>query len=144
RRHTRSYGDWSSDVCSSDLTRQLGRPPFAHDLACAQDGDAVGELLGFVEVVRREQDRFAERAQVADRLPGGAARAGVEARRRLVEEDQLRIADERKREVESALLSARQRAHAGTGLLGEADELHALVDVARPLVVAAEGAHAFP
>src|SRR5207248_102258 len=26
RRHTRSYGDWSSDVCSSDLSPQ--RPPF--------------------------------------------------------------------------------------------------------------------
>src|SRR5437867_4778751 len=23
RRHTRSYGDWSSDVCSSDLSRSL-------------------------------------------------------------------------------------------------------------------------
>src|SRR5207248_7804759 len=23
RRHTRSYGDWSSDVCSSDLSRRL-------------------------------------------------------------------------------------------------------------------------
>src|SRR5207248_3822111 len=25
RRHTRSYGDWSSDVCSSDLTETSGR-----------------------------------------------------------------------------------------------------------------------
>src|SRR5207248_6033261 len=25
RRHTRSYGDWSSDVCSSDLLQLLGR-----------------------------------------------------------------------------------------------------------------------
>src|SRR5207248_5519131 len=25
RRHTRSYGDWSSDVCSSDLGRQAER-----------------------------------------------------------------------------------------------------------------------
>src|SRR6266705_4978382 len=24
RRHTRSYGDWSSDVCSSDLPMSLG------------------------------------------------------------------------------------------------------------------------
>src|SRR5207248_8396509 len=24
RRHTRSYGDWSSDVCSSDLERRRG------------------------------------------------------------------------------------------------------------------------
>src|SRR5437867_8059313 len=26
RRHTRSYGDWSSDVCSSDLRRTAGLP----------------------------------------------------------------------------------------------------------------------
>src|SRR5260221_10071201 len=26
RRHTRSLCDWSSDVCSSDLTRQVGEP----------------------------------------------------------------------------------------------------------------------
>src|SRR5207248_7117860 len=26
RRHTRSYGDWSSDVCSSDLYPQKGAP----------------------------------------------------------------------------------------------------------------------
>src|SRR5207248_7794791 len=25
RRHTRSYGDWSSDVCSSDLSTSAGR-----------------------------------------------------------------------------------------------------------------------
>src|SRR5437867_5262321 len=25
RRHTRSYGDWSSDVCSSDLRREMTR-----------------------------------------------------------------------------------------------------------------------
>src|SRR5207248_8256813 len=25
RRHTRSYGDWSSDVCSSDLLHRAGR-----------------------------------------------------------------------------------------------------------------------
>src|SRR6266705_6470081 len=26
RRHTRSYGDWSSDVCSSDLLKRAGVP----------------------------------------------------------------------------------------------------------------------
>src|SRR5437867_9584186 len=29
RRHTRSYGDWSSDVCSSDLESTSGRRPAA-------------------------------------------------------------------------------------------------------------------
>src|SRR5207248_7118392 len=38
RRHTRSYGDWSSDVCSSDL----GDPGDLHDTVAFQivDGDA--------------------------------------------------------------------------------------------------------
>src|SRR5207248_11497992 len=31
RRHTRSYGDWSSDVCSSDLDVHGGRPESAED-----------------------------------------------------------------------------------------------------------------
>src|SRR5207248_6188481 len=26
RRHTRSYGDWSSDVCSSDLQHEITKP----------------------------------------------------------------------------------------------------------------------
>ena len=112
--------------------------PDPHDPAFAEHRDAVGELLGLVEVVRGQQDRRAERAQVADRLPGGAARAGVEAGRRLVEEDQLGVADEREPEVEPALLPARERAAAGAGLLGQADDLDDLVHVARALVVAAE------
>src|SRR5207248_9736098 len=36
RRHTRSYGDWSSDVCSSDLARLL------YTVACANDGSESG------------------------------------------------------------------------------------------------------
>src|SRR5574340_24582 len=31
RRHTRSFGDWSSDVCSSDLRRQPTRLPHPWD-----------------------------------------------------------------------------------------------------------------
>src|SRR5207248_5436586 len=35
RRHTRSYGDWSSDVCSSDLLR-VGREGKGRDSCCHQ------------------------------------------------------------------------------------------------------------
>src|SRR3989454_7399171 len=31
RRHTRLQGDWSSDVCSSDLARRVGSPWVEHD-----------------------------------------------------------------------------------------------------------------
>ena len=56
-----------------------------------------------------EEDGLAERPQRADELPRGAPRRGVEAGGRLVEEDELGIADERHAEVETALLPAGQR-----------------------------------
>src|SRR5207248_7088469 len=49
RRHTRSYGDWSSDVCSSDLHVKFGEAHFEireveevmARLAAARPGDGV-------------------------------------------------------------------------------------------------------
>ena len=100
-------------------------------MTLAHDGDAVGELLGLVEVVRREEHGLAERAEGADHLPRRAPRRGVEARRRLVEEDELGIADERDAEVEPPLLAARERLDPRARLLLEPDERDDLVDVAR-------------
>ena len=117
---------------------QLGRRADADDPAFAEHGDPVGELLGLVEVVRGQEDRRAERAEVADRLPGGAPRAGIEPGRRLVEEHELGVADEREPEVEPALLAARERPAAGVRLLGQPDDLDDLGRVARARVVAAE------
>src|SRR5207248_9754144 len=48
RRHTRSYGDWSSDVCSSDL------PPGGVGVEPAGDVDRL-ELAGGDAAVRRAQ-----------------------------------------------------------------------------------------
>ena len=77
-------------------------------------------------------------AQRADRAPRPSAARRVEAGRRLVEEDELGVADERDAEVEPALLAARERLHPRVALLVQADEVDHLVDVARPLVVAGE------
>src|SRR5207248_8200363 len=38
RRHTSSYGDWSSDVCSSDLARALAESPRLGKLAALRLG----------------------------------------------------------------------------------------------------------
>ena len=43
---------------------------FRDDPARGDDSDPVGEPLGLVHVVRGEEDRRAERAEVADRVPG--------------------------------------------------------------------------
>src|SRR5262249_11306831 len=78
------------------------------------------------------------------RLPRRPPGAGIEPRRRLVEEDELRIPDERKPEVEPPLLPARKGADADIGLLREPDDLDDLIHVARPLVVPGQGAQRLP
>src|SRR5207302_3243364 len=50
RRHTRFSRDWSSDVCSSDLTRRLwaGRPGTDTCLACARFRRMVDQVFWLV------------------------------------------------------------------------------------------------
>src|SRR5437867_6947846 len=60
RRHTRSYGHWSSDVCSSDLV-----PPalaLEDQLAVEEDGTlvVVGDLLGQFHAARDRLGAHAE------------------------------------------------------------------------------------
>src|SRR5205085_8864237 len=68
RRHTRFDCDWSSDVCSSDL-----------------DADAIRHLLGFLDVVRGEDDGDAGAAQAAYDLPHVLAQLDVDTGGGLVE-----------------------------------------------------------
>src|SRR5207248_7119192 len=49
RRHTRSYGDWSSDVCSSDLARAHREPIGDHGLK----GVEIERPLEAAETVRQ-------------------------------------------------------------------------------------------
>ena len=85
-----------------------------------------------------EHDGLAEVAQGADRLPRGAPGDGIEAGGGLVEEDELRVADQREREVQAADLPARERPRARVGLLAQADEVDDLVRLARARVEGAE------
>src|SRR5207248_3811120 len=55
RRHTRSYGDWSSDVCSSDLARpssidrhpETWKPPMATAIPALRNGAAMSRARGY-------------------------------------------------------------------------------------------------
>src|SRR5207248_8864799 len=44
RRHTRSYGDWSSDVCSSDLLDQRDPPRFVRRHAVTSSAFATSTM----------------------------------------------------------------------------------------------------
>src|SRR2546426_5895028 len=67
RRHTRLQGDWSSDVCSSDLkvTPVTGSDLVINDFAASPGGD----LLGLVVMVQKNVNRV----YIQPVGPGGGA-----------------------------------------------------------------------
>ena len=85
----------------SSAGRALGDDP-----AVVEQRDAVGEPVGLLEVLRGQEDRDAAGDEVADDVPHRPAAARIEAGRRLVEEDDPRVADQRHRQVEPAAHAA--------------------------------------
>src|SRR5438094_5646836 len=55
RRHTRSYGDWSSDVCSSDLVSRLLLLLQSYHI-----GLEVGRYVSLERVIEENKDRYYE------------------------------------------------------------------------------------
>ena len=97
----------SSRMCPPGTSRlSSAAVPVGHDPAVVEHGDPVGELVGLVEVLRGEEDGDAAGDEIADHLPHRVTAARVQARGRLVEEDQLRVAHERHRQVEPAAHAA--------------------------------------
>ena len=76
---------WRLDVADGGL--ELVGGALGDDAAAVDDRDAVGELVGLVEVLRGEQHGRARRDEPADGVPHLRAGARVEAGGRLVEED---------------------------------------------------------
>ena len=120
------------DRRAADLGLQRGRGALGDDVAVVDDPDAVGEHVGLLEVLGRQEDGDAVlAAPAADLLPERGAALDVEAGGRLVEEEDARAVDERERQVEPALHPARVAAHLAVGGFGQADALEQLVG-ARP------------
>ena len=96
------------------------------------DPDPVGEHVGLLEVLRREEDGDTLVAREPRHLlPERRAALDVEAGRRLVEEHDARSVHEREREVEPALHAAGVAANLAIGGVGETDAVEQLV-AARP------------
>src|SRR5207248_6447732 len=96
RRHTRSYGDWSSDVCSSDLERQA---PDVEEVAERVDPLHrrldVDDAALIVRVQPREA-RAADDEAVLDleRRPDADARGHRSEERRVGKECRCRVTEE--------------------------------------------------
>src|SRR5256885_3224151 len=78
RRHTRLQGDWSSDVCYSDLGRHLGRARDREKARLALDQQVVGLLVavGAVSAVAADVADDEARKALAQRRVGQAHARG--------------------------------------------------------------------
>ena len=112
------------DARAADLGLELGGGALGDDLAAVDDPDPVGQRVGLLEVLRREEhgDALVVR-EPRDLLPQRGAALRVEAGRGLVEEQDPGLVHERKREVEAALHAARVAADAAVGGFREPDPL---------------------
>src|SRR5437867_9225110 len=90
RRHTRSYGDWSSDVCSSDLgqvargdleDRDVGRLVDAEHLGgeLALVGQLDGHFIGAIDDVRIGEDHAVRADDEAGKIGRASCRERVES-----------------------------------------------------------------
>ena len=129
-------GERQVDAAAGDTPLELLRGPLGDEASAVEDRDAVGEPVGLVEVLGGQEDGGAVADEAADDVPHGAAAAGIEAGGRLVEEDDLRRADQRHRQVEPAAHPAGVR-HGYT--VGGVDQLEALEQLVDPLPRRARG-----
>ena len=90
------------------------------------DGEVVGEAVGLLEVLRREQDRGPLGLEVLDDGPQLVAAVEVEARRGLVQEQHRRTVDERGAQVEAPAHPTGVRARRPVGGVDEVELLEEL------------------
>src|SRR6185503_3360315 len=102
------------------------------------DRNAIAQLFGFVDVVRREQDGVAVALHPNDltvKIPAGLR---IEPARWFVEEDELWLVYERERDRETLSLTGRERIERRIGFLCERETVEQLWSGRRPLIKGCE------
>ena len=96
--------DFGNDQIGTDGALEIGRRALGLDPSVGDDSHPVGQLVGFLQVLRRQEDRGAELFVQPPHLgPHRGTTRRVEPGRRFIEEQDLRPMDQRHREVESTL-----------------------------------------
>ena len=99
------------------------------DPAAGDDHDVLADVLDEVELVAAEDDAGAGRRLLADDLGHRRDADRVEPGERLVEDEQLRVVDERRGELDALLVAVRQLLELGLRAVAEA---HPLEPLGRP------------
>jgi hypothetical protein len=105
------------------LVLHLRRRALTDDQAAVDDGQAVTQLVGLLEVLRGEEDRRAPCVDAAHLLPEGEPARRVQAGRGLVQEEDLRLVDEGGGKIEPALHTPRVPLDPSIGGVDQIDEL---------------------
>jgi len=108
------------------------------DFAVVDDGDAITEALGFLDVVRGHDDGFFLAAKLVDDVVDFAADLGVEAGGGLVEEKNARIVDESHGQREALLLAAGEFAVESVAFFDEAETFEEFFGIAAAGIEAGE------
>ena len=129
QRRARPLGlDGAQAVAARRGREQVAQLALVDDRALADDRDAVAELLDLVQEVAREQDRDPVAGEPADEVAHVAHAGRVEAGRRLVEQQQPRLAQQRRRDPEPLAHPVRVAADAVLRAVAQLDDLEHLVD----------------
>ena len=115
------------DHRGAEVGLELGRRPLGDDAPVVDDHDVAGQPVGLLEVLRGEQHRRALAHQLLDGRPQVLAALGVEARGRLVEEEDGRVRHQRGGQVEAAAHAARVGLEHPVAGVGQPELLEQLV-----------------
>src|SRR5262249_38166190 len=115
------------DVWRVEARHEIRRRAERDDLAVIHDGHAVAGALGLLHVVRREQGRAAGRLVDGDALPEREGALRLQARRRLVEEQNLGAARQRAGHRQTLALAAGELSDPRIALLLERKVLEELL-----------------
>ena len=90
------------------LGAELARRSSGHAVAVVDEDDLISKSVSLLQVLGREQHGHTLSNELAHGCPDHLAAAGVEARGRLVQDQQLRPGHEASREIDSSTLATRE------------------------------------
>ena len=112
-----------------------------HDLTVVDEHYPVAEPFSFVHEMCDQHDGHATISDTCDELPGVPASLRVKAGRQLVEDRDLRVADQRERDCHPLLLASGEPPVVGVALRGEVEQVQQLARVGRVRVEGGEQLH---
>ncbi len=118
----------------AELAHELGLVFDKNDFPLMHHADAISHLFGFIDIMRGQDDRDAVRAERAHDVPHVLAQLDVDAGRRFVQKEDLRLVRERLGDQHPAFHAAGQRHDLAVFLVPERqllDQLCYVIGIAR-------------